>query len=99
MPSTYELSIFWTDEAKETFAAIFSFILDRFNERSAKKFLKQTNRILAIIKLQPEIFEASISDQFRKGKITNHTSVYYEIEDDQIRLLFFFDNRQEPLIT
>ncbi|RBQ04888.1 type II toxin-antitoxin system RelE/ParE family toxin [Pedobacter miscanthi] len=93
------LTVVWTDEAKETFDAIFSFILDKFSEQSAKKFLKQTNKILSIIKVQPEIFEASISDQFRKGKITNQTSVFYEIEDDQIRLLFFFDNRQEPLLT
>jgi plasmid stabilization system protein ParE len=93
------LPIFWTDEAKETFDAIFFFILDKFSEQSAKKFLKQTNKILQIIKVQPEIFEASILDQCRKGRITDQTSVFYKIQDDQIRLLFFFDNRQDPLIT
>ncbi|MGN8058898.1 type II toxin-antitoxin system RelE/ParE family toxin [Pedobacter sp. 22163] len=93
------LPIFWTDEAKETFDAIFFFILDKFSEQSAKKFLKQANKILKIIKVQPEIFEASIYDQCRKGRITNQTSVFYEIQNDQIRLLFFFDNRQDPLIT
>lgn len=44
------LPIFWTDEAKETFDAIFSFILDQFGEQSAKKFLKQTNKTLLISK-------------------------------------------------
>jgi len=93
------LQILWTDEAKETFDAIFFFILEKFSEQSAKKFLKQANKILQIIKVQPEIFEASIFNQCRKGRITNHTSVFYEIQNDQIRLLFFFDNRQDPLIT
>jgi len=93
------LQILWTDEAKETFDAIFFFILEKFSEQSAKKFLKQANKILQIIKVKPEIFEASIFNQCRKGRITNHTSVFYEIQNDQIRLLFFFDNRQDPLIT
>ncbi|MBB6237659.1 plasmid stabilization system protein ParE [Pedobacter sp. AK013] len=38
------LPIFWTDEAKETFDVIFFFILDKFSEQSAKKFLKQANK-------------------------------------------------------
>lgn len=67
--------IFWTYEAKETFDAIFFFILEKFGEQSVKKFLKQENKILHIIKVQHGIFEASIFDQCRKGKITSQTSV------------------------
>jgi plasmid stabilization system protein ParE len=31
------LPMFWTDEAKEAFDAIFFLILDKFSEQSAKK--------------------------------------------------------------
>jgi plasmid stabilization system protein ParE len=93
------LSIFWSDEAKETFDAIFWFVFHEFGEKSAKKFLKQTNKVILIIKFQPEIFEAFSSSRFRKGRITSQTSIFYEIKNDQIHLLFFWDNRQEPLIN
>ncbi|WP_029281665.1 type II toxin-antitoxin system RelE/ParE family toxin [Pedobacter sp. R20-19] len=92
------LPVFWSDEAKETFDALFWFILNQFGEKSARKFLKQTNKAISIIKFQPEIFEAISSNRFRKGRITNQTSIFYEIQDNQIHLLFFWDNRQEPFI-
>lgn len=70
------LPVFWSDEAKETFDALFWFILNQFGEKSAKKFLKQTNKAISIIKFQPEIFEAISSNRFRKGRITNQTSIF-----------------------
>lgn len=93
------LPIFWSDEAKETFDAIFWFVFNQFGEQSAKKFLKQTNKTISIIKFQPEIFESISSNRFRKGRITRDTSLFYEIQENKIHLLFFWDNRQEPLIT
>jgi|GEM_PF-1502826 len=77
------LPIFWSDEAKETFDAIFWFIFNQFGEQSAKKFLKQTNKITSIIQLQPEIFEAVSSNRFRKGRTTSQTSIFYEISREQ----------------
>ena len=70
------LPVFWSDEAKETFDALFGFILNQFGEKSARKFLKQTNKAISIIKFQPEIFEAISSNRFRKGRITNQTSIF-----------------------
>ncbi|KLT64595.1 type II toxin-antitoxin system RelE/ParE family toxin [Pedobacter sp. BMA] len=91
--------IFWSDEAKETFDAIFWFIYDRFGETSSKKFLKQTNKVISIIRSHPEIFESLSSERFRKGNITSLTSIFYEIQNDRIYLLYFYDNRREPLIS
>lgn len=93
------LPVFWSDEAKATFDAIFWFIFNQFGEKSSKKFLKQANKVILIIKFQPEIFEVFSSNRFRKGRITNHTSIIYEIQNNQIYLLFFWDNRQDPFIT
>ncbi|MDN3586569.1 type II toxin-antitoxin system RelE/ParE family toxin [Pedobacter aquatilis] len=93
------LPVFWSDEAKETFDSIFWFIFNKFGEKAARKFLKQSNKVISIIRVQPEIFEAISSERFRKGRITNQTSIFYEIQNSKIHLLFFWDNRQEPLVS
>lgn len=94
-----ELSVFWTQEAKETFGNIVSYLEEEWGESVAKKFVQKTNRILINIAQQPFIFKpSSINEAIRIGLITRNCSIFYEVQEEQIRLLFFWDNRQEPLI-
>jgi plasmid stabilization system protein ParE len=92
------LAISWSDEAIETFDAIVLFIEKKWSERQAKIFIKQTQKIFSLISDYPYMYKASISSNVRQAFITKQTSVYYEIHKTHITILFFWDNRQEPIL-
>ncbi len=46
------------------------------------------------------MFKASdFKDDIRIGYISKQTSFFYKIQENEIIILFFWDNRQEPLFN
>lgn len=46
---------------------------------------------------QPYLFKAYLENDVRIGVITKQTSVVYRVLHDRIEVLFFWDNRQDPV--
>ena len=93
------LPLFWTEEAKETFGIVTNFILQTWGDKQVEIFIKKASKTLENISSQPYIFKSSsIQKDVRKGLIRKQTSVFYQIESDKIVILFFWDNRQKPII-
>jgi plasmid stabilization system protein ParE len=92
------LKVFWSEEATETFDSIVIFIENKWSERQAETFVKHTKRILSLISDQPYMYKASIENNIRQAVISPQSSMYYEIHDTYITLLFFWDNRQDPIL-
>lgn len=94
------LTIFYTPLSKETLLSVFNFIEEKFGARSAQDFITKANKTIKTIKTistQPYIFKASpISKNVRIAFISKQTSLFYQVTDRSINLLFFWDNRQEP---
>ena len=64
---------------------------------SADKFKASAIKTLKTIGTQPYMFKTSpIDNRVRQGFISWQTSVIYEIHEDHILVLYFWDNRQEP---
>ena len=93
------LEVRWSGEAEFTFDNIYGLIAERGGIASANKFKNKTLRMLSNITKQPYLFPESGIGQVRKAVISKQTSVFYEIYDDRIQLLFFWDNRQAPLFV
>jgi plasmid stabilization system protein ParE len=93
------LEIVFTPKAKDTFISIVSFIQQKWGNRSSEKFIEKTYKILDTISQQPYLFKAYQENDVRKGLITNQTSVVYRIQHDRVEILFFWDNRQDPVIS
>ena len=91
------IEIRWTEEAEFTFDHIISFIDDHWGVKSADKFIGKTKKILKSISNYPLLFPESGIENIRKAVITKQTSVFYEVFPDKIVLMFFWDNRQDPL--
>ncbi|WP_374754758.1 type II toxin-antitoxin system RelE/ParE family toxin [Dyadobacter soli] len=86
-------------KAVETFDAIYDQITLRFGKNSAKQFNRRVIQILRTISITPFIFKSTRENQnIRKGWIHKNCSFFYEVAGDQIYVLFFWDNRQEPLM-
>jgi plasmid stabilization system protein ParE len=93
------LEVRWTEEAEFTFDHIVSFINDNWGNKSSEKFISKTTKLLSSISAHPFLFPESDITGVRKAVITKQTSVFYEIYTNRIMLVFFWDNRQDPLFT
>jgi plasmid stabilization system protein ParE len=90
-------AIYWTDEAYETFDAIVLSIDDKWGTKQAGIFVKRVQQISTLIADQPYLFRASVTHDLRQAILSRQTSMFYEVKETSINILFFWDNRQEPL--
>lgn len=88
----------YTEAARLTLIAIYNFVDHKFGRKSADKFQLKANKTVNLIAQQPLMFKASEFDEHvRVGFITKQCSLFYHVTDSEIILLYFWDNRQEPL--
>jgi plasmid stabilization system protein ParE len=93
------LTIFYTPRSKETLSSVYDFIINKFGAGAANKFAENAEKITSLIAEHPFMFKASeIDENVRIALISKQTSLFYRVTDNSIHLLFFWDNRQEPLL-
>jgi len=91
------LPIDLSERAVETFDAICAQINERFGEKYEQRFEKSTIKVLELISQNPYLYQATKFDpNVRRALIDKISSVFYEVRQDRIKVLFFWDNRQEP---
>jgi len=91
------LKILWTKRANSSFSKMVNYLEKEFGEMVVKKFIKRVNHILYILSEFPEIGTIeSFEKQIRGFNIIPQVNVFYRIKENQIILLHFFDNRQNP---
>jgi plasmid stabilization system protein ParE len=92
------LDIIFSDEATDTFESIGLQIQARWGEKQLNEFRKRTYKVIDIIREFPLTFQAFRNiDNIRKAFIHKNCSMYYFVGDTYIEILFFWDNRQDPL--
>ncbi len=92
------LEIVLTDNAKFTLQHIFDRIELKFGEKAADDFLFKVEKTLTLVSKNPEIFKASsISKKVRIDYISKQTSFYYEVNNKNLVVSYFWDNRQDPI--
>ena len=95
MESTYK--IIWTDEALTNLADIIDYLEHRWTEREIKNFAKLLDRQINMIQTNPELFPTSpTSNRLRKSVLSKQTTICYRVDNDEIRIVTLFDNRQNP---
>jgi plasmid stabilization system protein ParE len=93
------LQVFYTPRSKESLESVYKFILDRFGERSAGKFVSKAAKTIDLISQQPFMFKTSTLDEkIRIALITPQCSLFYKVTETSVHLLFFWDNRQDPIL-
>lgn len=92
------MEIVWTEKADESFAEIINSIGKRFTSKEVDKFVIQTYEVLKGIQEFPKLYpESKQLRKARKAVIHPHSTVYYQISRKEIQLLFFWDNRRNPV--
>ncbi|WP_409013246.1 type II toxin-antitoxin system RelE/ParE family toxin [Dyadobacter sp. CY343] len=94
------LTVQWTAEAESSFAEIITHLERNWSEKEISRFIQKTNSVLKQIAEFPYMYEASQSRPgVRKGFITKQCALFYEVKQDHIALLSFWDNRRKPRIS
>jgi plasmid stabilization system protein ParE len=91
------MQVIWAPEAEETFDAIYTHILNKWGTQPSANFIKKTKKLLKSISVMPNMFPETKFPNIRKAVIVPQSSLFYEVHSEHIGLLFFWDNRQEPL--
>lgn len=92
------LSVIWTDYAIETFDLTLDFINENWGEKITQRFVRKTEKTIQHISYFPYSFRSSLQRTVRKAVISKQTSLFYEVHSTHITLLYFWDNRQQPLL-
>lgn len=92
------MQIIWSKNAQITFDAIVVYLENNFGTTVAKKFIAKANSTIQVIAKFPNLYKAiSLKQNVRKATISKVCSFYYEVNDVTIVVLYFWDNRQEPI--
>ena len=95
MKSTYKL--IWTEEALNGLKGIFNYLESKFSENDIRKFTSKLDQQLEILKTNPKAFPIiNKPKQIRRAIIAKLTSIYYRIDEQEIKIISIFDNRQNP---
>lgn len=92
------MQIIWSINAQITFDTIVVYLENSFGNNVTKKFIAKTDSSIQAIASFPDLYKAiSLKQNVRKATISKVCSFYYEINDNTIVILYFWDNRQEPI--
>lgn len=93
------LPVVLSEIALITFDAIAEQVLQRLGTKASLDFKKNTVNTLKLISQNPFIYkQTGFNPNIRIGLIKKVSSVFYEVKADRIEVLFFWDNRQEPML-
>ena len=93
-----QFNVVFTDEADDKFDSIGNQILERWGEAELFKFRARAYDIVERLSKFPFIFQAVESSvNIRKAVIHKNCSLFYRVSDQNVILLFFWDNRQDPI--
>ncbi|WP_454801192.1 type II toxin-antitoxin system RelE/ParE family toxin [Mucilaginibacter phyllosphaerae] len=92
------LKIVYTDHSRETLNYTYNYIFNEFGFKAANKFFDKADKTINLLAEFPYMFkESEIDPDVRMGFITKQCSLFYRVTNTEVQILFFWDNRQDPL--
>lgn len=91
------LNIVWSKRASLKFDQIIIYLLNEWGENAAKEFIGKVFDFLDILAEFPEIGSLENKEKNIRGyTIIKQVNLFYRIKENNIILIIFFDNRQNP---
>jgi len=94
MKSGYK--IHWTDNALTELSKTIEYLEENFTEKEIRKLTLKIERTTELIAQNPYIFPKSDFKNIYKIVILKYNTLYYRINGNNIEILSFFSNRQNP---
>lgn len=91
------LPIVWTPEAESTFQAQLDYLEENWPEVTLRNFIDRVFDVIDQLAEHPELYPTyQKSERIHHGVINPYVTLYYKIKEEQIDLLLFWPNRQDP---
>ena len=88
----------FSEQAEDTFDAIITQLDERWGNKIVADFKERVRKALITISETPLIYPvAEENEDMRKCILHKNCSMYYWIYEDVVEILYFWDNRQEPM--
>jgi len=91
------LRIVWSKRASQKFDHIVDYLENEWGDKATREFVGKVFDFLDILSDFPEIGSLENKEKNIRGfTITRYVNLYYRVKSDNIVLIIFFDNRQNP---
>jgi plasmid stabilization system protein ParE len=92
------MNVIWTSKASSKFEEVLEYLLKNWTNKDAQRLIQQTNSTIKKIQKNPSIFKLSaIYNYLRKAKVTKHNSIIYQIDETEIIIIDYLDNRSNHM--
>ena len=89
--------ILWTDFALKELEDTIEYLEENWTEKELQNLALNIEETLKLITQNPELFQGSeIKKDIRRAIILSHNTMYYRVKNNQIEIISFFSNRQNP---
>ncbi|MBE9511891.1 MAG: type II toxin-antitoxin system RelE/ParE family toxin [Bacteroidetes bacterium] len=87
--------IFWTEEAIINLEDILDYLSYKWTKKEIDNFKLRLSKQIALIQKTPKLFPLSdYNPRLRKAVLSKHTTIFYEVKDYVIYLVYLFNNKQ-----
>lgn len=88
-------SILWTDHALAELDGVFKYLEEHWTAHELQNLSRGIEHSLSLISKNPYLFPIS-EKNVRRVVILRFNTLYYRINNNEIEILSFFSNRQDP---
>ncbi len=90
------LKVIWLPKAEHNFQSVIDYLEGNWTIKEVQNFVQLTDKTIQYIKVFPRLFRKSKRKNVYEALITKHNLMIYQIRNNQIEILTFFDTRQHP---
>jgi plasmid stabilization system protein ParE len=91
--------IIFSQTALSTLDDLKIIIEEKWGQKVANTFLSNTWRVLSLIEENPFLFKKSENrPEIRLGMVDRHTSFLYEVGENKVHILCFWNNKVQPFL-
>jgi hypothetical protein len=89
-------NIIWSPKAKITYYQVLEYLELNWTIKEIKSFINRTDYVIEHISQTPFHYPYSLKGDTYKCVLIKQVSLFYRIKQQEIELLLFWDNRQNP---
>ena len=89
--------ILWTDAALNELEQTINYLRENWTDKELRILALKLEDTLNLISQNPKLFQViEVTNKIRRVVILSHNTLYYKIKNNQIEIISFFSNRQNP---
>jgi plasmid stabilization system protein ParE len=89
--------ILWTDFALKELENTIEYLEENWTEKELRNLAVNIEETLILISQNPDLFQVSEHKKdIRRAVVLSHNLLYYRVTNNQIGIISFFSNRQNP---